>query len=337
MSSSHVPISLRDPFWDDPAFSSSRSEFDTIRRDVMRREKDFWSNLDEDDFLSSNRGGGGVGSGLASTSAGPEVSTNIRRTTTTTTSSGSGPGDMVTRRTTESSTGSGPDDMVTRRSTTTSGPGSGDLLSRRTTSSTAGTGIDDLLNRRTGSSADDLLGRRTLSRQYSNPSSAYPRWLFPENSSRNYGSTDLMAKADLDLFGNDSQVRIKEDDAKFEITLDVQNYKPDELKVRTQPDNTVIIEGKHEERSTDKPPGRYSSSATGLTSSALSQQTSGHQSAVTQQFSRRFTLPHNCDPLRVISNLSRYGVMVVTAPKKRESGIGSSSIGARDRNIPVVH
>ena len=94
MSSSHVPISLRDPFWDDPTFSSSRSDFDSIRRDVMRREKDFWSNLDEDDFLSAR-----ARTRPTMVTSTPEVSTNIKRTTTTTTSTGTGPGDMVTRYT----------------------------------------------------------------------------------------------------------------------------------------------------------------------------------------------------------------------------------------------
>ena len=70
-----------------------------------------------------------------------------------------------------------------------------------------------------------------MTRQYSNPGS-YPRWLFPEQSSIRYGLTDQIQKNDMDCFGEDSQVRIREDDSKFEITLDVHNYKPDELKVQ---------------------------------------------------------------------------------------------------------
>ena len=48
--SSVVPISLRDPFFDDPHFSSSRQEFDDLRRDMMREAKDFWTRVDDDSF-----------------------------------------------------------------------------------------------------------------------------------------------------------------------------------------------------------------------------------------------------------------------------------------------
>ena len=53
--SSLVPISLRDPFFDDPHFSSSRQEFEDLRRDMMREAKEFWTRVDEDslDFGSS--------------------------------------------------------------------------------------------------------------------------------------------------------------------------------------------------------------------------------------------------------------------------------------------
>lgn len=46
--SSLVPISLRDPFFDDPHFSSSRQEFEDLRRDMMLEAKEFWTRVDED-------------------------------------------------------------------------------------------------------------------------------------------------------------------------------------------------------------------------------------------------------------------------------------------------
>lgn len=61
---------------------------------------------------------------------------------------------------------------------------------------------------------------------------SYPRWLFPDyDGLRSFEGSSLRPKRDSGGLGEDSQVRIREDDAKFEITLDVQHYKPDELKV----------------------------------------------------------------------------------------------------------
>lgn len=49
------------------------------------------------------------------------------------------------------------------------------------------------------------------------------------------------------------------------------------------------------------------------------------------QFSRQYTLPSSCDPLRVYSNLSRDGVLVITAPK-RTSGTSTTS----ERSVPIT-
>ena len=45
-----IPTTLRDPFWDDPHFSSSRRDFEDMRRDMLREAKDFWSKVDDDDL-----------------------------------------------------------------------------------------------------------------------------------------------------------------------------------------------------------------------------------------------------------------------------------------------
>lgn len=116
-------------------------------------------------------------------------------------------------------------------------------------------------------------------------------------------------------------------------------------KVRTQPEGTVIIEGKHEERAGsagESMPGRHpalASLAPSASGTLGGQHNLGRQSAMTQQFSRRFTLPTDCDPQRVMSNLSRDGVLVVTAPRRRELSAGArgGGVSARDRTIPVNH
>ena len=56
--------------------------------------------------------------------------------------------------------------------------------------------------------------------------------MFPESDShRSYVGSSLKSNSDFGALGEDAQVRIREDESKFEITLDVQQYKPDELKV----------------------------------------------------------------------------------------------------------
>eukprot|EP00095_Tigriopus_kingsejongensis_P001935 maker-scaffold246_size239296-snap-gene-1.32 protein:Tk01935 transcript:maker-scaffold246_size239296-snap-gene-1.32-mRNA-1 annotation:"lethal2essential for life" len=220
--SSMVPISLRDPFFEDSYFSNSRHEFESMRRDMMKEAKDFWNKVDDDTL-------------------------DLR-------------------------------EPVTRRATTTvsSGP------------------------------EESLTSRRLYSRDVSNPATSLPRWFMPRSS----------GEASSAVVSGDRQImRIKEDDQKFEITLDVHDYRPEELKVRTQPDNTIIIEGKHEERSKDAKGGA----------------SSNNYNAVLQQFSRQYSLPPSCVPHRVVSNLSRDGVLVVTAPKD------TKDTTIKDRNIPIRH
>ena len=47
-----VPLTLRDPFWDDPHFANARGEFDEMRKKMMKEAKDFWSKAEEDSFPS---------------------------------------------------------------------------------------------------------------------------------------------------------------------------------------------------------------------------------------------------------------------------------------------
>ena len=45
-----IPTSLRDSFWDDPYFSSSRNDFEDTRRKMLREAKEFWNKVDEDKY-----------------------------------------------------------------------------------------------------------------------------------------------------------------------------------------------------------------------------------------------------------------------------------------------
>ena len=80
----------------------------------------------------------------------------------------------------------------------------------------------------------------------------------------------------------------------FQIIVNVDKYKPEELFIKTV-DNTVIVEAKHEEKTSD---GR---------------------SCSTQSFSQSFTLPAGVDPDSVKSALSQQGVLTISAPVTRNN------------------
>ena len=85
-------------------------------------------------------------------------------------------------------------------------------------------------------------------------------------------------------------MRVKEDETKFEVSLDTHEYRPDELKVNVT-DNVLTVEGKHEEKSEDG------------------------NAIVTRHFLRKYVLPKGCQAETVNSNLSSDGVLMITAPK----------------------
>lgn len=90
----------------------------------------------------------------------------------------------------------------------------------------------------------------------------------------------------------------------LQVNLDVQQFKPDQITVKTV-DNTVVIEGKHEER----------------------QDEHGY---ISRQFQRRYVLPDNVDPAAVVSALSSDGVLTISAPKKQQS------LPQNERMVPIV-
>ena len=98
-------------------------------------------------------------------------------------------------------------------------------------------------------------------------------------------------------------IKVNENNDKFEVTLDVPQYKPEELKV-TVINNTLSIEGKHGQDINEKEEKEGSS----------------FSSSVMRQFSRKWTLPAHCDPDKVVSNLSSDGILMVTAPKVNALG-----------------
>merc|ERR1711936_630017 len=205
MSREMVPISIRDPFFKDPFFSSTWEEFDKMRTDMLSSSKDFWGKVDKD-FANF-------------------------------------------------------DEQVKR----------------------SHTDMDQSM----------AVFRPQL-----------PEWAVSSGMPDAFNSTAFAGR-------NDEVMKVKQDDNKFEVTLDVSDYKPEELKVTTV-NNVLSIEGKHEAKVED-------SKDTGDARAFGS-------SAVMKQFSRKWTLPTDSDPADVVSNLSSDGVLMVTAPRKN---------AALKSNVPI--
>lgn len=90
----------------------------------------------------------------------------------------------------------------------------------------------------------------------------------------------------------------------FNVKLDVEHFKPEEITVKTV-GNSIIIEAKHEERKDSE---------------------SGY---VSRQIVRRYDLPQGFKPEGVISNLSSDGVLEIKCPKSE------SLEGVLVREIPI--
>ncbi|KAM7358492.1 heat shock protein 23-like [Cochliomyia hominivorax] len=78
----------------------------------------------------------------------------------------------------------------------------------------------------------------------------------------------------------------------FQVCMDVAQFKPSELNVKVV-DNSIIIEGKHEEREDE-------------------------HGFIQRHFVRRYVLPKGYDADKVASTLSSDGVLTVSVPKPQE-------------------
>jgi len=116
---------------------------------------------------------------------------------------------------------------------------------------------------------------------------------------------------DRSLFAANSEQngisRVQYDDDTYKILVNVEKYKPEELVIKTV-DNTVIVEAKHEEKTSD---GR---------------------SYATQSFNQSFTLPRGVNPESVSSSLSKEGVLTISAPLPKALKSSSS-----ERLVPIKH
>merc|ERR1712107_970422 len=113
---------------------------------------------------------------------------------------------------------------------------------------------------------------------------------------------------DKSIFASNSEQsgisRVEYDDNK--ILVNVDKYSPEELVIKTV-ENTVVVEAKHQEKTSD---GRSYS---------------------TQSFSQSFTLPQGVDPESVKSSLSGAGVLTISAP------ITKAGRAQQERLVPIKH
>lgn len=112
------------------------------------------------------------------------------------------------------------------------------------------------------------------------------------------------------LQDNSGVSNVKNDKEGFKVTLDVQQFKPEELNVKVV-DNYVCIEGKHEERSDE-------------------------HGFISRHFTRRYKLPDSVNKEALTSSLSSDGVLQLHAPKLAIEGAKERSISITQTNQPAV-
>uniref|UniRef100_A0A336LY47 CSON004436 protein n=1 Tax=Culicoides sonorensis TaxID=179676 RepID=A0A336LY47_CULSO len=104
------------------------------------------------------------------------------------------------------------------------------------------------------------------------------------------GTSYIRPWTNTNLQKQDSGSTINKGDDKFEVILDVAQFEPSDITVKTT-DKFIIVEGKHEEKQDE-------------------------HGFVSRQFTRKYLLPAGYNPDDVYSSLSSDGVLTVTAPKK---------------------
>lgn len=83
---------------------------------------------------------------------------------------------------------------------------------------------------------------------------------------------------------------IQADKNKFQVSLDVQQFAPEEMSVKVVGKN-VVVEGKHEEKQDE-------------------------HGWISRQFVRKYIVPEQCDIDQLKSSLSSDGILMITVPRK---------------------
>lgn len=98
---------------------------------------------------------------------------------------------------------------------------------------------------------------------------------------------------------------VKNDAMKFQVLLDVSQFMPDEIDVKTV-NNEVLVHAKHEERADD-------------------------HGFITREFTRRYVLPVGADPEKVTCFVDSNGTLAIRVPKEEER-----QEPVKERIIPIA-
>ena len=91
----------------------------------------------------------------------------------------------------------------------------------------------------------------------------------------------------------------------FKISLDVSQFKPEELEVKVV-DDFLVVHAKHEERCDE-------------------------HGFIAREFKRRYILPKTCEQEKIASTLTPEGILIITAPK-----IPPPEVESKERKIPIA-
>ncbi|XP_076177418.1 protein lethal(2)essential for life [Ptiloglossa arizonensis] len=103
---------------------------------------------------------------------------------------------------------------------------------------------------------------------------------------------------------------VERDQDKYRVVVDVQQFAPEEITVRTD-DKCITIEGKHEEKK-------------------------DQHGYISRQFVRRYALPQGYDIGHVKPSLSSDGILTITAPRLALPAPGERIIPIERSNAPAI-
>lgn len=108
----------------------------------------------------------------------------------------------------------------------------------------------------------------------------------------------------------DESATIERDDDKYQVILDVQQFAPEEITVRTD-DKCITVEGKHEAKK-------------------------DRHGYVSRHFVRRYVLPKGYDMGHVKPSLSSDGILTITAPKLALPAPGERIVPIQQSYRPAI-
>ncbi|XP_017784343.1 PREDICTED: protein lethal(2)essential for life-like [Nicrophorus vespilloides] len=109
----------------------------------------------------------------------------------------------------------------------------------------------------------------------------------------------------------DDESSINMDKDKFQVNLDVQQFKPEEISVKITGKSEITVEGKHDELQDE-------------------------HGFISRHFVRKYIVPQECNIEEVISQLSSDGVLSITAPKDKSPDSINKEITITQTGKPAI-